>query len=136
LVVRTQASMRNALLLAFLVCFGVTGCADWEEGQSTLSTNKKWLVNLQTKSGTNGFTRIRVYDTDVYPSLKTKADPNPSGKPRALFIVPVEFYARSVNMKWDSAGTVLRMEQPGANLKPPIYYSLDLNTFSFSKIEK
>jgi hypothetical protein len=128
--------MRNALLLAFLVCLGVTACADWEEGQSTLSPNKKWFVNLQTKSGTNGFTRIRVYDTDVYPSLKTEANPNPRGKPTALFIVPVEFYARSVDMKWNSAGTVLRMEQPAANLKPPIYYSLDLNTFSFSKIEK
>jgi hypothetical protein len=126
--------MRTVLLLAFLLCLGATSCADWEQGQSTLSPNKRWFVDLQTKSGANGFTRIRVYDTDVYPSLKTKA--NPRGTPTASFTVPIEFYARGVDLKWNSTSTVLRIEQPAVNAKPPINYSLDLNTFSFSKVEK
>ena len=126
--------MRNILIIALLVCIGATSCADWDEGQYTLSPNKKWFVDLQTKSGANGFTRIRVYDTNVYPSLKTK--PNPGGTPAALFTVPIQFYARAVDLKWNSASTVLRIEQPALNAKPPIYYSLDLNSFSFSKVEK
>ena len=126
--------MRNILIIIFLVCIGATSCADYDEGQSTLSPNKKWFVDLQTKSGDKSFTRIRVYDTDVYPSLKT--NPNPGGNPTALFTVPIEFYARAVDMKWNQASTVLRIEQPGLNTKPPLIYSLDLNSFSFSKVEK
>jgi hypothetical protein len=87
--------MRNTLIIAFLLCIGVISCADWDEGQSTLSPNKKWFVDLQTKSGVDGFTRIRVYDTDVYPSLKTK--PNPGSIPTALFTVPIQFHARDVD---------------------------------------
>lgn len=108
--------------------------ADWDEGQSTLSPNQKWFVDMQTKSGTNGFTRIRVYDTDVYPDLKTK--PNADGTPTASFTVPIQYYARSVDLKWNSTGTVLRIEQPALNVKPPINYSLDLNSFSFSKVQQ
>ena len=103
-----------------------------EEGQSTLSPNKKWFVALETKSGTNSFTRICVYDTDVYPDLKRERA-NPDGTPTASFTVPIQFYARSVDLKWNQAGTVLRIEQPD-NLKP-LYYALDLNSFSFSRVE-
>jgi hypothetical protein len=126
--------MRNILIITFLVCIGAISCADYDEGQSTLSPNKKWFVDLQTKTGAKSFTRIRVYDTDVYPGLKTR--PKPGGTPTALFTVPIEFYAREVDLKWNQASTVLRIEQPGLNAKPPIYYSLDLNSFSFSKLEK
>ena len=126
--------MRNILIITFLVCIGATSCADYDEGQSTLSPNKKWFVDLQTKSGDKSFTRIRVYDTDVYPGLKTR--PKPGGTPTALFTVPIEFHARAVDLKWNQASTVLRIEQPGLNTKPPIYYALDLNSFSFSKVEK
>jgi hypothetical protein len=126
--------MRNILAIAFFVCIGVTSCADWDEGQSTLSPNKRWFVDLQTKYGANGFTRIRVYDTDVYPGLKTK--PNPGGTPTALFTVPMLFHARVVDLTWNSASTVLGIEEPALNGKPPINYSLDLNSFSFSKVEK
>jgi hypothetical protein len=126
--------MRNHLIAICLFGLLVTSCADWDEGQSTLSPNKKWFVDLQTKSGTNGFARIRVYDTDVYPGLKTK--PKASGTPTASFTVPIQFSARAVDLKWNSAGTVLRIEQSALNTKPPIYYSLDLNSFSFSKVDQ
>ena len=126
--------MRTNLILALLLCIAAISCADWDEGQSTLSPNKKWFVDMQTKSGTNGFTRIRVYDTDVYPRLKTKA--NPSGTPTASYTVPIQLYARAVGLKWNSASTVLQIEQPAFNAKPAIYYSLDLTSFSFSKAEK
>ena len=126
--------MRNHLIVICLLGLLATSCADWDEGQSTLSPNKKWFVEMQTKSGTNGFTRIRVYDTEVYPGLKTKQ--NPGGRPTALFTVPIQFSARAVAMKWNQASTVLRIEQPALNARPPIYYSLDLNSFSFSKVEQ
>jgi hypothetical protein len=127
--------MRIHLIATFLLCLGVASCSSgYDEGHSTLSPNKKWFVDLETKSGANGFTRIRIYDTDVYPDLKTK--PNPRGTPTALFTVPIQFYARAVDFKWNPASTVLRMEQPELNGKPPIYYSLDLDSFSFSKVEK
>lgn len=104
------------------------------EGKSTLSPNKKWFVELETKSGTNSLTRIRVYDTDAYPGLKREKEPIPEGTPTASFTVPIQFYARSVDLKWNQASTVLRIEQPD-HLKP-LYYALDLNSFSFSKVEK
>ncbi|HEY2081981.1 MAG TPA: hypothetical protein VGI88_04290 [Verrucomicrobiae bacterium] len=130
-----RTRMRLNLVAAFLLCVGVVSCdSDWDEGQSTLSPDKKWFVDLETKSGTNGLTRIRIYDTSVYPALKLKAEPNPGGTPTASFTVPIQFYARAVDLKWNQASTVLRIEQPALNLKPPIYYALDLNSFSFSKV--
>jgi len=116
-----------------------TSCnSDWDEGQSTLSPNKKWFVQLQTKSisPTNGCTRVFIYDTDVYPALKAKPDPDPSGTPTASFIVPVDIHARSAELKWNTAGTILRIEQPELNTKPAICYAVDLTTFSFSKVDK
>jgi hypothetical protein len=129
--------MKGNLIAACLLCLGVTSCnSDLTSGQSTLSPNKKWFVRLETKSGdsTNGCTRISVYNTDVYPALKTK--PDVAGTLTALFNVPIEFEARFAELKWNPTSTVLRIEQPAANTKPPMYYSLDLNSFSFSKVEK
>lgn len=107
--------------------------SDYDEGQATRSPNKKWFVDVETKWNTNGPTRIRIYDTDVYPDLKTK--PIPGDHPTALFIVPIQFRARDGDMEWNSASTVLRLKAATLNGKPPIYYSLDLNSFSFSKVE-
>jgi hypothetical protein len=127
--------MKINLIAAFLLCLGAVGCgSDFVEGQATLSPNKKWFVDLETTSDTNSLTRIRVYDTAVYPGLKT--NPNPKGNPTAEFTVPIEFYARAVVLKWNPASTVLRIEQPVLNNKPAIYYSLDLNSYSFSKVDK
>src|SRR5579859_3698750 len=88
------------LIFAFLLCLGVASCSshsDYDEGQSTLSPNKKWFVDLDTS--TNRLTQIRIYDTDVYPILKT--NPAPEGTPTALFIVPIGFSARFVDLKWN-----------------------------------
>lgn len=134
-------AVAGALILGLAVVFGfmVWGFTHLDinqigEGQSTLSPNKKWFVDLETKSGTNSFTRIRVYDTAVYPGLKREKEPISEGTPTASFTVPIQFYARSVDLKWNEASTVLRIEQPD-HLKP-LYYALDLNSFSFSKVEK
>src|SRR5260370_23657937 len=132
--------MRNHLIVVCLLGLVATSCnSNWTEGQSTLSPNKKWFVSLQTKSidPTNGCARIRIYDTDIYPALKVKPlKADPSGTPTASFTVPVQIYARDAELKWNAASTVLRIEQPELNLKPPIYYAVDLTTFSFSKVEK
>ena len=129
--------MRNRLIAVCLLGLVATSCnSDWDQGQSSLSPNKKWFVELQTKSisPTNGCTRVFIYDTDVYPALKSK--PDPSGTPTASFIVPVDISARSAELKWNTAGTFLRIEQPEVSTKPPIYYAVDLTTFSFSKVDK
>jgi len=129
--------MRNHLIVVSLLGLVVISCnSEWTEGQSTLSPNKKWFVRLETKSidPTNTCARIRIYDTDIYPALKTS--PNPKGTPTASFTVPIQFHARTAELKWNPTSTALRVEQPEANLKPPIYYSVDLNSFSFSKLEK
>lgn len=131
--------MRNRLIAVCLLGLVATSCnSGWDEGQSTLSPNKKWCVQLQTKSisPTNGCARVFIYDTDVYPALKAKPDSAPSGTPTASFVVPVDIHARSAELKWNTAGTVLRIEQPEINKKPAIYYAVDLPTFSFSKVDK
>lgn len=129
--------MNSRLAAICLLGLMATSCnSHWEEGQSSLSPNKKWFAQLETKSisPSNSCTRISVYDTDVYPALKTK--PDPSGTPTASFTVPVDIHARSAELKWNTNSTVLRIEQPEANAKPPIYYAVDLNTFSFFKVDK
>jgi len=129
--------MTNRLIALCLLGVLATSCnSQLTEGQSTHSPNKKWLVRLETQSTspTNHIARITVYDTDVYPALKTSSDP--SGTPTASFNVPIGIYARSAELKWNTNNTVLRIEQPEANTKPPIYYTLDLATLSFSKVDK
>lgn len=131
--------MRTTLIVAFLLCLAATSCnSDVTEGQSTLSPNKKWFVDMETGSSgrSNVWTRLCIYDTDVFTALKARPNPDPSGTPTASYTVPIELYARDVDLKWNSASTVLRIEQPELNGKPPISYSLDLISFSFSKVEQ
>ncbi len=132
--------MRHRLIAVLLLGLVAASCSSsWDEGQSTLSPNKKWFVQLETKSinPTNDCARIYVYDTDVYPSLKAQPlQAHPSGTPTATFTVPVDIRARSVDLKWNTDSTVLRIEQPAVNTKPAMCYAVDVTSFSFSRVDK
>jgi hypothetical protein len=127
--------MSNRLITVCLIGILATSCKpQMKTGQSTLSPSKKWFVQLETTyplSSTNASVSILIYDTVVYPALMTNA--NPSGTPTASFNVPVNIDARSADLKWNTNSTVLRIEQ----LAPaPIYYEVNLATFSFTKVDK
>lgn len=133
--------MSNRLIVVCLLAVLATSCGPQiKVGQSTLSPDNKWFIHLETQSlgPTNGCARIDIYDTAIYPSLKTQPlEVNrASGPPTASFTVPIFINARSAELKWNTASTVLRIEQRAVNANPAIYYAVDVTNFSFSKVDK
>jgi len=82
----------------------------------------------------NAYCKIFLFDTKVYPNLKEEGTfPSKLQKnnPKALFYIPLKFYARITTFKWHEKNNTVSINQPAVNDVKALNYEIDLNNFSF-----
>jgi len=128
------------LLLVFLAVGAVVNCRNLEgfkEQESYISQSSDGRLAIYMESGRMhdvDYCKVFLFDTTVYPNLK-EAGVFPSKfqkkNPKALFFIPIKFYARIVDFEWNDENNKVRIKQAAVNEVEALNYEIDLNSFSF-----
>ena len=133
------------LLTVFLVCLATysiinyTNRAKFQEDESHVSQSLDGSLVIYMESANvddHAYCKIFLFDTKVYPNLKEEGTfPSKLQKnnPKASFYIPLKFYARITNFKWNEKNNTVSIHQPAVNDVKALNYEIDLNNFSFYK---
>jgi len=108
-----------------------------EESHISKSSNGDLVIYLESaKVGNDSYCKIFIFDTKVNPNLKEEGTfPSEFQKnnPKALFYIPVKFYARMTNFKWNEKNNTVSIKQAAVNDIEALNYEIDLKDFSLAK---
>ena len=108
-----------------------------EESHISKSSNGDSVIYLESaKVSNDSYCKIFIFDTNVNPNLKEEGTfPSEFQKnnPKALFYIPVKFYARMTNFKWNEKNNTVSIKQTAVNEVEALNYEIDLKDFSFTK---
>jgi hypothetical protein len=131
-----------AVLFGFLATYSIVNYVNREQFQEDESHISKspdgdLVIYMESaKMHDNAYCKIFLFDTKVYPNLKEEGTfPSKLQKnnPKALFYIPVKFYARITNFKWDKKNNKVSINQAAVNDESALNYEIDLKSFSFTK---
>lgn len=134
-----------ALLLLILISLLIGSIINYrslekyKEQESHISQSLDGRLAIYLESGRMhdaDYCKVFIFDTAVYPNLK-EAGVFPSklqkNNPKALFFIPIKFYARITDFEWNDKNNKVSIKQAAVNHEKALNYEIDLNSFSFYK---
>ncbi|QXP59977.1 hypothetical protein [Olleya sp. HaHaR_3_96] len=86
------------------------------------------------KMDDDAYCKIFLFETKVYPNLKEQGTfPSKLQKnnPKALFYIPLKFYARITTFKWHERSNTVSINQAAVNDEKALNYEINLSNFNF-----
>lgn len=130
------------IFLATYSIFNYTNRAEFQEDESHISQSSDGRLAIYMESGRMhdaAYCKIFLFDTKVYSNLKEEGTfPSKLQKnnPKALFFIPIKFYARITDFEWNDKNNKVSIKQAAVNDEKALNYEIDLNSFSFYKKEE